>query len=411
MFNRLLKIKSTGQSAFLFGPRGTGKTQWVKMAFPEALYIDLLNSREYTRLQSDPSRLEEMVLAHKDAWTIIDEVQKVPALLNEVHRLIEHHQCRFILTGSSSRKLKQSGTNLLAGRALTYHMHPLVATEIGESFNLTKALQYGLLPMSYLSEEPKHYLESYVATYLREEVLQEGLVRHLGTFSKFMEIASFSQGSQLNVLGISREVGVSRKIVESYFEILEDLLIAVQIPCFQKRTKRKLSLHPKFYYFDTGVFQAIRPRGPLDTPEEIGGFAFETLFLQHLRAIIDYQRYDLSIHFWRTSTGLEVDFVLYGENGLFAFKIKSRAYIERKDLKALKAFKADYPIAQCYLIYGGTISELHGEIKVLPIATALLQLSDILKKQEGPLSRQIHISDDFDDPLPPDIQAVFEGKK
>ena len=381
MFKRLLDIKKTGQSAFLFGPRGTGKTQWVKTAFPEALYIDLLNYRDYTSLQADPSRLEAIVLAHENSWTIIDEVQKVPTLLNEAHRLIEHHQCRFILTGSSSRQLKRKGTNLLAGRALTHHMHPLIAGEIGEDFDLSKALQYGLLPSSYTSEEPKHFLESYVATYLREEVLQEGIVRNLGTFSKFMEIASFSQGGQLNVLAISREVGVSRKIVESYFEILEDLLIAIKIPCFNKRAQRKLSQHPKFYYFDTGVFQSIRPRGPLDTPSEIGGAAFETLFLQHVRAIIDYNRYDLSIYFWRTATGIEVDFVVYGENGLFAFEIKSSSYLERTALNGLKAFQKDYPIAQCYLIYTGVHEEIHGSITVLPIKKALLKLRDILGKK------------------------------
>ena len=381
MFKRLLNINNIGASAFIFGPRGTGKTQWVKATFPDALYIDLLNNRDFTRLQADPSRLEVMVLAHDSPWVIIDEVQKVPTLLNEVHRLIEHHQRHFILTGSSSRQLKRAGTNLLAGRARTHYMHPLTASEIGESFDLHKSLCYGLLPVSYTSNDSEHFLESYVTTYLREEILQEGLVRNLGTFSKFMEIASFSQGSQLNLLGISREVGVSRKIVESYFEILEDLLIAVQIPCFTKRAQRKLSQHPKFYYFDTGVFQTIRPKGPLDLPKEIGGSAFETLFLQHLRAIIDYYRYDLSIYFWRTATGVEVDFIVYGENGLFAFELKSSNYIERKDFRGLNEFKKDYPIAQCYLIYGGEQEERHDNIQTLPIKTALLKLPELLSQR------------------------------
>jgi predicted AAA+ superfamily ATPase len=184
----------------ILGPRGTGKTKWVRTAFPDALYIDLLNFRDYTRLQSDPARLEAMVLAHDNPWVIIDEVQKIPSLLNEVHRLIEHEQRHFILTGSSSRKLKREGVNLLAGRARTYYMHPLIANEIGEDFDFNKALKYGLLPISYTASDSRHFLESYVATYLREEVLQEGLVRNLGTFSKFMEIASFSQGGQLNLL-------------------------------------------------------------------------------------------------------------------------------------------------------------------------------------------------------------------
>lgn len=378
MFKRLFNINNIGTSAFIFGPRGTGKTQWVKATFPEALYIDLLNNRVYTRLQADPTRLEAIVLAHDNPWVIIDEVQKIPALLNEVHRLIEHHQRHFILTGSSSRQLKRAGTNLLAGRARTHYMHPLTASEVGDSFDLNKSLRYGLLPTSYTSNDSQYFLESYVTTYLREEILQEGLVRNLGTFSKFIEIASFSQGAQLNLLAISREVGVSRKIVESYFEILEDLLIATQIPCFTKRAQRKLSQHPKFYYFDTGVFQVIRPKGPLDLPKEIGGPAFETLFLQHLRAIIDYYRYDLNIYFWRTTSGTEVDFIVYGENGLFAFELKSSSYIERKDYRGLNEFKKDYPVAQCYLIYGGEQEERFDHILALPMKTVLFKLAEIL---------------------------------
>lgn len=380
MLKRALTVDKTHlKSFFLFGPRGTGKTSWVKTYFPEALYIDLLKDRDYTALQADPSRLEALVLAHPSPWTIIDEVQKIPALLNEVHRLIEHHQRCFILTGSSSRQLRRGGANLLAGRALTYHMHPLTATEIGESFDLNKALSTGLLPLSYLDRDSTAFLESYIATYLREEVLQEGLVRNIGAFSRFMEIASFSQGNQLNLSNMAREVGISRKIIAGYFDILEDLLMGVQIPCFTKRAQRSLVQHPKFYYFDAGVFRQLRPRGPLDTPEEIGGAAVETLFLQHLRAIIDYSRLDLSIYYWRTTTGLEVDFVLYGAEGLFAFELKSHKYIEKKDFVGLNAFKKDYPIAQCYLIYGGEHVEQHGDIKALPMQQALFQLAELLQ--------------------------------
>lgn len=383
MFKRLLQIKkTTNKSFFLFGPRGTGKTSWVTHYFPEALYIDLLKNSDYMYLQADPSRLEALVLAQSSPWVIIDEVQRIPALLNEVHRLIEHHHRCFILTGSSSRQLKRNSANLLAGRALTYHMHPLTAIEIGENFDLLKALRYGLLPSSYLEAEPKAFLESYVATYLREEVMQEGLVRNIGTFSRFMELASFSQGCQLNISNIAREVGVKRKIIETYFEILEDLLIAVQILPFTKRAQRKLLQHPKFYYFDAGVFQQLRPKGPLDVPEEIGGVAFETLFLQNLRAIIDYLRLDLTLYFWRTTNGLEVDFIVYGEQGLFAFELKSRTYLHSRDFSGLKAFKKDYPIADCYLIYAGAHAERHEDILALPIAQALQQLPALLQKSE-----------------------------
>lgn len=380
MFKRLLKIDKTHyKSGLLFGPRGTGKTSWVIEHFPEALYIDLLKHRDYTFLQADPSRLESMVLAHPSPWTIIDEVQRIPELLNEVHRLIEHHHQSFVLTGSSSRKLKRGGANLLAGRALTYHMHPLTAIEIGTSFDLTKALAYGFLPSSYLEPDSKAFLESYVATYLREEVMQEGLVRNVGVFSRFMEIASFSQGCLLNLSNVAREVGVSRKMIATYFEILEDLLIAVQIPCFTKRAQRDLTQHPKFYYFDTGVFRQLRPRGPLDIPQEIGGLAFETLFLQNLRAIIDYYQFDLSIYYWRTVSGIEVDFIVYGEKGLFAFELKSKAHIDNRDFSPLKIFKKDYPLAQCYLIYSGERSEKHQDIFVMSLRESLLKLPELLQ--------------------------------
>lgn len=379
MFKRLLTIaKESKKSFFLLGPRGTGKTSWVLDHFPEALYIDLLKHRDYTMLQADPSRLETMVLAHTSPWIIIDEVQRVPELLNEVHRLIEHFGRHFILTGSSSRKLKRSGVNLLAGRALVYHMHPLIATEIGESFDLIKALKNGLLPSAYLEENAKLFLESYIATYLREEVMQEALARNVGAFSRFMEVASFSQGSQLNLSNIAREVGVSRKIIEGYFEILEDLHIATQIPVFTNRAQRKISQHPKFYYFDVGVFQAIRPKGLLDSPQEIGGVALETLFFQHLNAIIEYKKMELRIYFWRTVSGLEVDFILYGAQGLFAFEIKSKAYIERKDFSALRAFQKDYPMAKCFLVYQGEHVEQYEGQTAMPMKNALVQLPEIL---------------------------------
>lgn len=379
MVKRLLKIdKSKATSLFLFGPRGTGKTQWVRETFPEALYIDLLKSEDYISLQSNPSRLEDRVLNHSSNWVVIDEVQKIPTLLNEVHRLIENHQVHFVLTGSSSRKLMRGGANLLAGRAHLYRMHPLTAIEIGKQFDLKKALTMGLLPLSYLASDSKKFLEGYITTYLREEVIQESLVRNIGGFSRFIEIASFSQGNQINLNEIARESCVSRKVVETYFDIIEDLLIAVRIPCFTKRAKRKMVQHPKFYYFDAGVFQQIRPKGPLDTPEEIGGATFETLFLQNLRAIIDYYHLDLKIYFWRTHSNLEIDFIVYGENGLFAFELKSRGYVDKRDLSTLKIFKQDYPIAHCYLIYAGEHSELHDQINVLPIRDTLFELPKIL---------------------------------
>ena len=266
---------------------------------------------------------------------MVDEIQRAPELLNEIHRLIESRKLRFALTGSSARKLRRKGVNLLAGRALTRYMHPLTALELGKDFDLKRALSYGCLPLACTSDEPQDFLKSYVATYLREEVQQEGLARNIGAFSRFLEAASFSQGSVLNMTAVARECAVSVKVVEDYFSILEDLLIAVRLPVFSRRAKRRMVAHPKFYYFDAGVFQTIRPRGPLDAPEQIHGPALETLFLQQVRAVNDYKDLGYRLHYWRTSSGDEVDFVLYGDRGLRAFEVKMASSVRPDDLRSL----------------------------------------------------------------------------
>lgn len=305
---------------------------------------------------------------------------RVPELLNEVHRLIEKHKYLFILTGSSSRKLRKDGANLLAGRARVYHMHPLTAIEISAELDLTKALKFGTLPEAYFSDNPAEFLKSYAGLYLKEEVALEGMLKDLGAFYRFLEVASFSQGRQLNLLAISREVGVSRKVVESCFQVLEDLLVGIQLKPFEKRAKRQIATHPKFYYFDAGVGYQLRPKGPLDTDIEIFGVQFETLFLQNLRAIIDYFKFDLSVYFWRTTTGIEVDFIVYGESGLFAFELKSRAYVDRKDLKGLREFRKDYEMARCYLIYQGDFKEQIDNIDIIPLKDILFSLPEILRR-------------------------------
>jgi predicted AAA+ superfamily ATPase len=378
MISRLLKAP-TAKSFFLFGPRGTGKTLWVKTTFPGSIYIDLLESATYIQLMAAPNLLEKYISKDFLGWVIIDEVQKIPALLNEVHRLIEGKNIKFILTGSSARQLRKQGTNLLAGRALRYAMHPLTALELGDLFDLQKALSWGLLPALLKEENPKLYLEAYVATYLREEVLQEGLTRNLAAFSRFLEAASFSQGSVLNISEVARECAVDRKTVESYFTILEDLLLCHRIPVFTKRAKRELVAHPKFFYFDVGVYRALRPLGPLDTPEEISGAALETLFLQQLLAINDYLGCDYEIFFWRTKLGLEVDFVVYGPKGLIAFEIKRSKKVSSFDTKGLRAFKEEYPIAKLYLLYGGETQLYDEDVTIMPFGKALIELEAILQ--------------------------------
>ena len=377
MYSRIFNY--TGQqSIFLFGPRGVGKTRWLKARFPHALYFDLLDSDVFTRLLAAPNRLADLVPKNFTDWIVLDEVQKIPEILNEVHRLIETCKYRFLLTGSSARKLKAKGTNLLAGRALTKYMHPLVAAELGSDFSVMRAIKFGCLPSVYTVDNPAAYLKSYITTYLKEEVQQEGLTRNLAAFSRCLEALSFSQASVLNVAAIARDCSVNAKVVADYITILEDLLIAVRIPVFTRRAKRDLAVHPKFYFFDAGVFGAVRPRGPLDADSEIAGAALETLVLQHLRAINDYKELGYGIYFWRTRLKQEVDFVLYGERGLIGIEVTHSSRVRGDDLSGLKLFKEDYPEARTILFYAGEKNYFESGVEVVGVEEGLRGLDGIL---------------------------------
>ncbi|MBI3459141.1 ATP-binding protein [Candidatus Azambacteria bacterium] len=377
MYSRIIKFPKD-QSFFLFGPRGTGKTTWVKTTFPGAIYLDLLEAELFNNLLADPGRLSNFIPPDFKGWIIIDEIQRVPDLLYEIHRLIESRKYKFIITGSSPRKLKKTGPNLLAGRALTLSMYPLSVTELGADFNLKKSLQYGQMPSVYNQSDPKKYLEAYVKTYLEEEIQQEGLTRNLPSFIRFLESASFSQGSVLNVSSVARDCAVERKIVENYFSILEEMLIAYRIPVFSKKSKRRLVVHQKFYFFDTGVYRAIRPTGPLDVPEEVEGLALETLFLEELIAVNSALGLGYKIFYWRTSNKQEVDFVIYGSRGLLAFEIKRTEKINASSLSGLKSFLSDYPMAKTYFVYGGNRRLYDGQIEIIPILEMLKNLSTFI---------------------------------
>ena len=377
MYSRIIQCPRD-RSFFLFGPRGTGKTTWIRQHFPDAVYIDLLQSEEYFRLSASPQRLDGAVPHGWKGWVIIDEIQKIPELLDEVHRLIENRRLKFILTGSSARKLRRRGVNLLAGRALTRQMFPLTACELRSDFDLKRSLQYGHLPTAYTDNDPAAYLASYVSTYLREEVIQEGILRNFQAFTRFMEAASFAQASVLNISETARECGVSRKTVEGYFQILYDLLLAVRITPFTRRARRRLISHVKFYYFDAGVYRAIRPRGPLDTAEEIDGSALETLILQELMAVNHYFDLGYSVHFWRTTTGAEVDFVLYGPKGIKAIEAKRSPTPRKKDARGLKIFLKDYPMADAMIFYGGQEERYDFGVTWIPVTNALRNLPRIL---------------------------------
>lgn len=365
------------QSFFLLGPRGTGKSTFIKDSFPDALYLDLLLPDIYRSYNARPERLREIIYAHEDKKVIVlDEIQRIPELLGVVHSLIEEKKgWMFVLTGSSARKLKRTGVNLLAGRALMRRMHPFMAAELGGHFIFDDALNHGLVPLILNSNDPLASLHAYIDLYIREEVQIEGLTRNIGNFSRFLEAISFSQGAVLNITNVARECHVERKVVESYITILEDLLLAFRLPVFTKRAKRATSTHPKFYFFDTGIFRALRPSGPLDRPEEITGAALEGLVAQHLRAWNDYKKNDCRIYFYRTSSGNEVDFIVYGKDLFWAIEVKNTANIRPQDLRPLKAFGKDYPEAKRILLYRGREQLLRDNIIIKPCEEFLRELS------------------------------------
>jgi len=370
-------LQKSNESYFLFGPRGTGKTTWLKMNFPDALIIDLLSTSAYITYSSNPERLRELIDGNPDKKIIIiDEVQRIPSILTLVHQIIEEKRgIQFILTGSSSRKLKRAGIDLLAGRALLKKCNPFIASELAEDFNLEFALQKGMLPLVFASSNPSEVLSTYIALYLREEIQNEGIIRNIGNFARFLEAMSFSHGSLLNLSEISRECQIERKTVEAYLSVLEDLMLGYRIPVFTKRAKRILISHNKFYYFDCGIFHSLRPKGVLDRAEEISGQSLEGIVLQHLMAWNDYSGNKNKIYFWRTKSGVEVDFVVYGETEFCAIEVKNSDKVHNNDLKSLKAFNSDYPEAKTFLLYRGKEKLKKGEVMCLPVEGFLRELS------------------------------------
>ena len=355
-------------SFFLFGPRGTGKSTFVKKIIDkDSLYIDFLDPDTFRTYSAFPETLLETVNAIKPNRVIIDEVQKVPGILDVVHKIMEERKIHFILTGSGARKLKKTGADLLGGRALYCRMHPFTANELGTSFSLDKALQTGLIPVVERSADPAKTLSAYVDIYLREEIMAEGLVRNLGTFTRFLEIISYSHGSVLNVSNLARECQIGRGIVSGYIDILEDLLLAYRLPVFAKRAKRKTATHQKFYLFDNGLYRRLRQRGPLDIESEISGPALEGLVGQHLRAYSDFALAETKLFYWRSLAGNEVDFVLYGGKTFTAVEVKNTKVIRPTDYNGLASFSDDYPEASLILLYRGNVPMKHKNILTVPV--------------------------------------------
>jgi uncharacterized protein len=334
-----------GQSAFLWGPRKVGKTYWIRHHLAQAPVIDLLKTDEFADYSSHPALLRERFQDHT-GLIVIDEVQKIPALLDEVHWLIENRQLAFLLTGSSARKLRRGHANLLGGRAWKRHMTPLSWHE-AEGFDLENVMTSGLLPSHFLSPNPIEDLRAYIADYLKEEIAAEALTQNIPAFSNFLRVAALTNSELLNYTNVGRETGVSPKVVRTYFQILEDTYLGFRIPPWTRSRNRRMIETEKFYLFDVGVANYLCRRSPrLGSPEF--GKSFEHFILMELMAYQAYRQPEMEIRFWRTSTNQEVDFILNDKE--VALEIKGSPRVHDGDLKGLKALLEDGAVKRTLVV-------------------------------------------------------------
>jgi uncharacterized protein len=370
VFTRTLRLPPPNrESFFLWGPRQTGKSTLLRQSYPDAVWVDLLKADEYRRYLERPELLrEELDAAPGRRQVVIDEVQKVPALLDEVHWLHENRGIRFALCGSSARKVRRGQANLLGGRAVRYELHGLTAAEIGPSFDLPRLLNHGYLPSHYTAERPDRLLAAYVGDYLKEEIAAEGLVRKLPMFSAFLTAAALSDASLVNFANIARDCGVSSHTVKDYFAILEDTLIGHWLPSYTKRPKRRVIGAPKFYLADVGVVNHLARRRELEAGGELFGRAFEHWVLHELLAARAYHRPDAELSYWRLASGIEVDFVL-GDMTI-AIEAKASAKITDHHLAGLRHLRTDHPKARLVVICLEPKRRRTADgIEVLPAAT------------------------------------------
>lgn len=362
------------QSFFLFGPRQTGKSTFVKgILGPNDLYINLLPQRNFLNYSRDPGRLHSEVTAHARSVkgqfrVVIDEVQKAPGLLDDVHDLIETFPIQFILTGSSARKLKRGAANLLAGRAVTRRMFPLTLAEIGDSLDLERALLFGTLPFVWnqgnQTEEVHDLLRTYAETYLREEIQQEALVRNIGAFARFLDIAAASDTQIINYSTIARDCAMSSKTVQEYYNILEETFLAYRVEPWATSARKRLVNHPKFFFFDVGVTNALASTLGEKLSPAIRGQRFESFLLGQILAKLALSQSDIRVYFWRTHTGSEVDFILMRQDKpVAALEVKAREHLHPADTAGLRSFLSDYPKVTCFVIgTGGNSREISESI-------------------------------------------------
>ncbi len=367
--HRYLKIKlPSRQSAFLWGPRKTGKTTYLQNAFPKSIWYDFLKTDFFLQFSKNPSLLREQLLAREENClkypVILDEVQKVPQILDEVHWLIENKGINFILCGSSARKLKRGQANLLGGRAWRYEMFPLVSAEL-EKIDLLQALNRGMIPSHYFEEEYKKSLQGYVQDYLKEEVFEEGLTRNIPAFSRFFDAMGYSHGELTNYSNIARDCGVDSKTVKEYYQILADTLLGTMVEPFKRRQERQvINKAPKFYLFDVGVAGMMTKRVLQEERGEQFGKALEHFIFMELAAYRSYSEKHFPIYFWRTKDGTEVDFIL--GNGEVALEIKGTSRVDKSDLRSLIIFQKEYKPKKSFLVCNEKVERLSGSIRMIP---------------------------------------------
>lgn len=375
MIKRLLTPKELSEeSTFLFGARQTGKTTLLLELFPDAQFYDLLESNTFERLQRNPSLLrQELEMCDPDTLVIIDEVQSLPILLNEVQWLMVRKGLRFILSGSSARKLKRGGANMLGGRALETNFYPLTSAEVPD-FDIVKVVNQGMIPRHYLTSSEKYWqmLQAYVAVYLKEEIKTEALVRNLSTFTRFLEVAALTNGEMVNFSNIAQDCGVDSKTVAAYFSILEETLIGYMIPAFSKTVKRKLRQSPKFYYFDVAIPNYLLGRRSLAPGSADFGHAFEHFVIQEIVAYLGYHRIKEALSYWHTYTDYEVDAVL--GDAEVAIEIKSTNEVQSRHLRGLKAFKEEHPECRLIVVALEERPRLFNGVEVWPVKAFLEQL-------------------------------------